>query len=224
MEPYNTLELSREDGSAWITLNRPDRLNALTGEMYLELERCAEELAADPSVSAIVVTGRGRAFCAGADLESYSEEVDMLDPHSVRDRMRLIGRVVRVWTNLDKPDDRRRERARGRRRRQSRPDVRSRADARGREDQPELREDRCGPGHGQYVRPPATGRTGARDGAGPARRHDHRGRGRADRHGQPMHPRCALRGGGPGVRQAGQLDLRLGCRSFDPHRVRATLR
>ncbi len=81
MEPYHTLELTREDGSAWITLNRPDRLNALTGEMYLELERCAEELACDPSVGAIVITGRGRAFSAGADLQSYSEEVDMTDPH-----------------------------------------------------------------------------------------------------------------------------------------------
>jgi 2-(1,2-epoxy-1,2-dihydrophenyl)acetyl-CoA isomerase len=100
---YATLELERRDGSGWITLNRPDRLNALTGEMYLELERCAAELQADPSVGAIVVTGKGRAFSAGADLQSYSGEVDMTDPHSIRDRMRLIGRVVRAWTNLDKP-------------------------------------------------------------------------------------------------------------------------
>lgn len=100
---YTTLELERRDGSGWITLNRPDRLNALTGEMYLELERCAAELQADPSVGAIVVTGKGRAFSAGADLQSYSGEVDMMDPHSIRDRMRLIGRVVRAWTNLDKP-------------------------------------------------------------------------------------------------------------------------
>jgi 2-(1,2-epoxy-1,2-dihydrophenyl)acetyl-CoA isomerase len=100
---YTTLELELRDGSGWIRLNRPDRLNALTGEMYLELERCAAELQADPSVKAIVVTGKGRAFSAGADLQSYSGEVDMTDPHSIRDRMRLIGRVVRAWTNLDKP-------------------------------------------------------------------------------------------------------------------------
>lgn len=100
---FETLELERRDGAGWITLNRPDRLNALTGQMYFELERCAAELEADPAVGAIVVTGRGRAFSAGADLQSYSDEVDMLDPHSVRDRMRLIGRVVRGWVNLDKP-------------------------------------------------------------------------------------------------------------------------
>ncbi len=100
---YTTLEVQRRDGSGWITLNRPDRLNALTGQMYLELERCAAELEADPSVGAIVVTGRGRAFSAGADLQSYTDEVDVMDPHSIRDRMRLIARVVRVWVNLDKP-------------------------------------------------------------------------------------------------------------------------
>ncbi|HEY2653613.1 MAG TPA: enoyl-CoA hydratase/isomerase family protein, partial [Solirubrobacteraceae bacterium] len=67
---YTTLELELRDGSGWIRLNRPDRLNALTGEMYLELERCAAELQTDPSVGAIVVTGKGRAFSAGADLQS----------------------------------------------------------------------------------------------------------------------------------------------------------
>jgi len=100
---YSTLELERREGVGWITLDRPDRLNALTGDMYLDLERAAAACEADPEVGAIVLTGRGRAFCAGADLKSYTTEVDVLDPHSVRDRMRLIARVVRAWTNLDTP-------------------------------------------------------------------------------------------------------------------------
>jgi enoyl-CoA hydratase/carnithine racemase len=81
---YTTLELTRRDGAAWITLDRPKRLNALTGEMYRELERAAAECEADPEVGAIVLTGRGRAFCAGADLKSYTTVVDVTDPHSVR--------------------------------------------------------------------------------------------------------------------------------------------
>jgi 2-(1,2-epoxy-1,2-dihydrophenyl)acetyl-CoA isomerase len=103
MTAFTTLELAVRDGVAWITLDRPERLNALTGEMYVELERCAQQLGADEDVRAIVLTGRGRAFCAGADLHAYTEEVDIADPHSIRDRMRLIARIVRGWVNLDKP-------------------------------------------------------------------------------------------------------------------------
>jgi 2-(1,2-epoxy-1,2-dihydrophenyl)acetyl-CoA isomerase len=100
---YATLEVTRSERVAWVTLNRPDRLNALTGQMYLDLEGCTHELAEDTEVGAIVLTGSGRAFCAGADLHSYTDEVDVADPHSIRDRMRLIAGVVRGWVNLDKP-------------------------------------------------------------------------------------------------------------------------
>ncbi len=58
----------REPGIALITLNRPERLNAWTGEMgalYFEL---LEQAAADPAVKVIVVTGAGKGFCAGADM------------------------------------------------------------------------------------------------------------------------------------------------------------
>ena len=54
---------------ATITLNRPDRLNALTFEVYDELRRSFAELHDDGSVRAIVITGSGRAFCSGGDVE-----------------------------------------------------------------------------------------------------------------------------------------------------------
>jgi enoyl-CoA hydratase/carnithine racemase len=60
----------RDDGVAVLTLNRPERLNAWTGELeqtYFELLR---ECAAAPAVRVIVVTGAGRGFCAGADMQS----------------------------------------------------------------------------------------------------------------------------------------------------------
>jgi enoyl-CoA hydratase/carnithine racemase len=65
---YETLELAREDGVLTLTLSRPDRLNALTTQMLEELLRALDEIDADDAVRAVIVTGAGRAFCAGADL------------------------------------------------------------------------------------------------------------------------------------------------------------
>jgi enoyl-CoA hydratase/carnithine racemase len=56
------------DRVATITLNRPDRLNAWTRTMQVELEEAVLRAGADPDVGAIVVTGAGRGFCAGADM------------------------------------------------------------------------------------------------------------------------------------------------------------
>jgi enoyl-CoA hydratase/carnithine racemase len=57
------------DGVATITLNRPDRLNAWTGDMETAYFDHLEQAAADPDVRVIVLTGAGRGFCAGADME-----------------------------------------------------------------------------------------------------------------------------------------------------------
>ena len=65
---YETLEIAREDGVLTLTLSRPDRLNALTSQMLEELLRALDEIDADDAVRAVIVTGAGRAFCAGADL------------------------------------------------------------------------------------------------------------------------------------------------------------
>lgn len=60
------------EGVATVTLNRPDRLNAWTGEMGREMRGHMEAAAADPSVRVIVITGAGRGFCAGADMNNLS--------------------------------------------------------------------------------------------------------------------------------------------------------
>jgi enoyl-CoA hydratase/carnithine racemase len=65
---YETLEIAREGGVLTLTLSRPDRLNALTPQMLEELLRALDEIDADDAVRAVIVTGAGRAFCAGADL------------------------------------------------------------------------------------------------------------------------------------------------------------
>lgn len=65
-----------EDGIQTITLNRPDRLNAWTPTMYAELVEAFDRADADDAVRAVIVTGAGRAFCAGADLERGGETFD----------------------------------------------------------------------------------------------------------------------------------------------------
>ena len=70
MSDYETLAWTVEDGIATITLDRPDQLNAFTVTMADELVDAFDRASADDAVAAVVVTGRGRAFCAGMDLSS----------------------------------------------------------------------------------------------------------------------------------------------------------
>jgi enoyl-CoA hydratase/carnithine racemase len=73
---YTEIDYSAEDGIATITLNRPERMNAFTFAMRGELLSAFDEVDADDSVRAVVVTGAGRAFCAGADLGAGGETFD----------------------------------------------------------------------------------------------------------------------------------------------------
>lgn len=68
MAAYETIQYAVEDGIAILTLNRPDRMNAFTAQMMLEMIDCFDQIDADDEVKAVIVTGAGRAFCAGADL------------------------------------------------------------------------------------------------------------------------------------------------------------
>src|SRR6059036_3932407 len=62
-----------KDGVAVLTLNRPDRLNALSGPMLTALLEALPRLADDPEVGVIVLTGAGRGFCAGGDVKAMAE-------------------------------------------------------------------------------------------------------------------------------------------------------
>lgn len=66
-------------GVAMITLNRPDRFNAMTVTMFDELETVARSLGADPDVRVVILTGAGKAFCAGYDLDA-AEMLPELSP------------------------------------------------------------------------------------------------------------------------------------------------
>lgn len=72
----DTVHLKIEDGVAAITLNRPDRLNALDSEMMDYLPEVVRAVADNPLARCVVLTGAGRGFCAGGDLRSRQEELE----------------------------------------------------------------------------------------------------------------------------------------------------
>ena len=76
MPSFETLLYSVEDGIATITLNRPDKLNAFNTTMMKELIAAFDETDADDNVKAVIITGSGRAFCAGADLSAGAQTFD----------------------------------------------------------------------------------------------------------------------------------------------------
>lgn len=89
-----------------VTLNRPDKLNAYTGAMGAELADAFRRADADDSVRAIVVTGAGRAFCAGADVSGGAKSFDTSGEHGAgvfAQRMRKGGSFVEAIFNCRKP-------------------------------------------------------------------------------------------------------------------------
>ena len=71
---YTQIVYEVADNIATITLNRPDKLNAFTGTMMYEMIDAFDQVDADDDVRAVIVTGAGRGFCAGADLSASGEE------------------------------------------------------------------------------------------------------------------------------------------------------
>src|SRR5687767_14450945 len=78
---FATILTERRDEVLLVTLNRPEKLNAWTPHMAEELRDAFEAANADPDVGAIVMTGAGRGFCAGADMaDTFSVRIDGGDP------------------------------------------------------------------------------------------------------------------------------------------------
>ncbi len=80
------------DGVAVLTLNRPDRLNALSQDMLNGLHDALERCAEDPAVGAIVITGAGRGFCAGGDVKDMARRGDQ----SFEERVSRLSRMHRL--------------------------------------------------------------------------------------------------------------------------------
>jgi enoyl-CoA hydratase/carnithine racemase len=90
-------------GVATITLNRPDRLNALTFEVYSELWDTFVQLDTEPHVRAIVITGAGRAFCSGGDVEDIIGALFARDHQGLLDFTRLTCDLILAIRTCRRP-------------------------------------------------------------------------------------------------------------------------
>jgi 2-(1,2-epoxy-1,2-dihydrophenyl)acetyl-CoA isomerase len=86
-----------------ITLNRPQRLNAFTEDMHLGLRAALDEAQADPACRALLLTGAGRAFCAGGDVKSMAEGGEQRSAAEATARLRSRMEVSRILHELPKP-------------------------------------------------------------------------------------------------------------------------
>lgn len=96
---YEDLLLEKKDGVAIITLNAPDKMNALTAGMRRSIIQVSDKLSQDDDVKAVVVTGAGRGFCAGADLSGTKAEPSRYE------RLEVLGPNygAEAFFKMDKP-------------------------------------------------------------------------------------------------------------------------
>lgn len=105
---FETLETSAQDGVFTILLNRPDRMNAFTVQMGKDLIAALDQADGDDSVRSVILSGNGRAFCAGMDLSTggnvfgLDETVDATGPEMERNRDEG-GKVVLRMYRMKKP-------------------------------------------------------------------------------------------------------------------------
>lgn len=98
-----TFRYEEDAAVATITLDRPDRLNALTFDVYAELRDLFATLAARDSVHAIVITGAGRGFCSGGDVEEIIGELLKRDMPQLVEFTRMTGALIRNIRAVPKP-------------------------------------------------------------------------------------------------------------------------
>ncbi len=93
----------QHEGIATITLNRPERLNAITFEVYRELTDFFAKLRDEKDVRVVVITGAGRAFCSGGDVRDIIGELQGRDAEGLLEFTRLTCELIRNMRALPKP-------------------------------------------------------------------------------------------------------------------------
>src|SRR5439155_17755851 len=98
-----SVEFEQDGPVATITLNRPERLNALTFEMYAELRDWFASIESRPHIKAIVITGRGRGFCSGGDVDAIIGELVTRDAEALLAFTRMTGALIRNIRRCARP-------------------------------------------------------------------------------------------------------------------------
>jgi enoyl-CoA hydratase/carnithine racemase len=91
--PHGCVLTTVDDGLAHVRLNRPERLNAISGTLLSDLHVALRAAQSDPGVKVIVLSGAGRAFCAGDDLKEFGEQTR--SPTAIREHVERIQQVTR---------------------------------------------------------------------------------------------------------------------------------
>jgi enoyl-CoA hydratase/carnithine racemase len=97
------LATHRDGAAVWLRLQRPAALNAISTDLLDELNRALDEIEPDESVRVVVLTGTGRAFCAGADLKGLANDAGALDPSRVVEFVGYAGRTIERLAALAQP-------------------------------------------------------------------------------------------------------------------------
>ncbi len=102
--PYENIILEIEEQVAVVTLNRPDKLNAISPELHEEIMQACRQLGEDDGVRVVIWTGAGRGFCSGVDLTAARPQGEH-QPRSERiDEYGWVGRqAIEIYRNLNKP-------------------------------------------------------------------------------------------------------------------------
>jgi enoyl-CoA hydratase/carnithine racemase len=95
MPTFETILYDVADGIATITLNRPERLNAFTTQMMMDMIAAFDASDSDDDVRVVIVTGAGRGFCAGADLAGGGDTFDRSGPQDPQREAGRVGDVLR---------------------------------------------------------------------------------------------------------------------------------
>jgi enoyl-CoA hydratase/carnithine racemase len=102
-DDWKRFDFDVSDGVATVTLNRPDKLNALTFETYADLRDLLVEISHRGDARVVVIAGRGRGFCSGGDVEEIIGELQQLPAAELLEFTRMTGAVVRALRECPLP-------------------------------------------------------------------------------------------------------------------------